>query len=180
MLIICALMGGPVVDTVAADAPGHTLGRPGYLIISAARDSNARYRWTDGPVRGQKSLVWDSGLLVIPDSLTLEPFGAEDLGVRTSSSLQGRSGAGELDFRDGVFTVDQPLLLTDGVISLYIAGGELEIRGSQLRYRRSAEEEPAARHGPADPRAGFLFLAGIVILIVVLMRRARLQARKSR
>ncbi len=151
-------------------------GRPGYLIISTARDSTAGFQWRRGPGPNQKSLVWDSGQLVCPATVILEPFGADDLGISTTSQLQGSSGGGALAFRDGRFTVDQPLLLTDGNISLYLAAGELEIRGAQVRYLPPSSEKernPAL----ADPMAGFLFLAGIVLLIVVLMRRARLRSK---
>ncbi len=183
LLVSCQLAAGLAVGTVSgapdAAVADHALGRPGYLIISAARDTTGYFQETAGPGPGQHSLVWDCGQLVLPDSVTLEPFGAKDLGVRTGAALRGQSGTGFLEFRDGEFGVDQPLLLTDGVVSLYVADGELEIRGAQLRYRSPPQKAAAADHRVADPRAGFLFLSGIVIMIVVLMRRARLQTRKT-
>ncbi len=160
-----------------AGAGSQTMGRPGYLIISSGRDSTAGFRWLAGPGVAQKSLVWESGQLILPDSMSLESFGADDLGISTTEDLQGSSGGGVLSFRDGRFAVDQPLLLTDGVISLYTADGELEIRGAQVRYVPPNVDKANDSRLP-DPRAGFLFLAGIVLLIVVLMRRARLRSGK--
>ncbi len=184
LVFLVVVAGGLWLGFSAASASGDTLtsggqvlGRPGYLIISAARDSTAGYRWSTAPESGQKSLVWDCGLLVLPDSLILEPFGADDLGVATAPGLRGSGGGGALAFRDGRFKIDQPLLLTDGLISLYIADGELEIRGAQIRYLPPGSDQKKSTT-VADPRAGFLLMSGIVVLIVVLMRRARLHARK--
>jgi len=159
------------------DAQGRLLGQPGFLILTAARDTTAGYHRQSGPGAGHESLVWDGGQLVIPDTLALEPFGERDLGVRTTAQLQGSGGSGLLDFRDGRFAVDQPLLLTDGVISLYVARGQLEIRGAQIRYIPPISDQSASAKKPPDPRAGFLFLAGLIVMIVVLMRMARLRAR---
>ncbi len=150
------------------------LGRPGFLILASARDSTAGYATRPGPGPGQHSVVWEGGQLVLPDTMTLEPFGPSDLGLRTGADLRGSGADGALTFRDGRFAVDQPLLLTDGVISLYIADGELEIRGPQIRYYPPMV--PAAGKKVADPRAGFLFLSGMVVLILVLLRMARLRS----
>ncbi|PIV80846.1 hypothetical protein COW53_07500 [bacterium CG17_big_fil_post_rev_8_21_14_2_50_64_8] len=161
----------------ASTRTGKPLGRPGFLILVSARDSTSGYHRQDGPGAGMMSLVWEGGQLVVPDTMTLESFGPRDLGVRTTAQLQGSGGAGVLEFRNGSFTVDQPLLLTDGVVSLFVARGQLEIRGAQIRYVPPAASATSAGKKPPDPVAGFLFLAGMVIMILALMRMARLRSR---
>lgn len=161
----------------AGTRTGQPLGRAGFLILVSARDSTSGYHRQDGPGAGKVSLVWEGGQLVVPDTMTLESFGARDLGVRTTAQLQGSGGAGVLEFRDGSFTVDQPLLLTDGIVSLFVARGQLEIRGAQIRYVPPTVTETSTGKKPPDPVAGFLFLAGMVVMILALMRMARLRSK---
>ncbi len=176
---LAALRIGALVLAASAALPlparsGTELGRSGFLIITAGRDSAASFQWRAGPGPGQRSLVWPDGQLVLPDSLFPEPYGALDLGVGVTRGLSGSGAGGRLDFRDGSFTIDEPLLLTDGTVSLLASAGTLEIRGAQLRYR-----PPLAKtSGTSDPRAGFLFLAGIILLVVVLMRRVNLRRKR--
>ncbi|MGD9548277.1 MAG: hypothetical protein AB7V45_12125 [Candidatus Krumholzibacteriia bacterium] len=155
---------------------GTELGRSGFLIIMGARDSSASFQWRDGPAAGQRSLVWPDGQLVLPDTLVPEPYGAFDLGVIVTGGLAGSGAGGRLDFRDGSFAIDEPLVMTDGTVSLLASAGTLEIRGPQLRYRAP----PEMASSPGDPRAGFLLLAGIILLVVVLMRRVNLHRRRMR
>lgn len=179
ILVLMLLAVRPCGAVAGQDArtPGAAprLGRPGFLILASARDSTVGYARRPGPGPGQYSVIWGGGQLVLPDSMTLEPFGQSDLGLPTREDLRGSGADGALTFRDGRFTVDQPLLLTDGVISLYVADGELEIRGPQIRYYPPTA--PATGKKVADPRAGFLFLSGMVVLILVLLRMARLRSR---
>jgi hypothetical protein len=84
--------------------------------------------------------------------------------------LRGFSATRGLVFRNGLYPVDAPLLLDDGVIQLFAAAGQLEIATGELRYSR-----PSAR---SDVRAQYLFLAALVVLIVVLMARLRLRVRR--
>lgn len=144
-----------------------TLGHPGYLVLADAGDSTAGYHWQPGPGPDQRSLVWEHGLLTVPTGLALEAFGPRDLAVAAGAGLTGTSGGGTLVFADGRYEVSAPVLLTDGSVSLYAAAGELEIVGQRIRY------VPPRRTGEADPRAGFVFLAGMVLLVVVLLRLSR-------
>jgi len=151
----------------APAAAGTTLGNPGYLVVADAADSAAGYHWVEGPGPADRSLVWPDGVLTVPATLGLESFGPRDLAVAVGPDLSGTSGDGELQFADGRYRISAPLLLSDGVISLFAARGELEIVGERVRYL-----PPHSRRG-ADPRAGYLFLAGMVVLVFVLLRLAR-------
>ena len=170
LLTLTLLMSAEPVWAQATDA--YELGYPGYLVITAARDTTLGFAWQSGPGPGQRSLVWSSGLLSLPDSTELEPFGEVDLAVSCTAQLAGGGGGGRLVFRDGDYQISEPVLLTDGIISFHASAGRLEIRGQRVRYR--APEVPTA----GDPRSGYLLLAGVVILIVVLMRRARMLAKR--
>ncbi len=151
----------------AARAAAPSLGHPGYLILAGAADSTAGYHWRDGPGPDQRSLVWEQGLLTVPATLALEGFGPRDLAVAVGADLTGTSEGGELIFSDGRYRISAPLLLSDPNISFYAAAGELELVGERIRYL------PPRVGERADPRAGFVFLAGMVVLVVVLMRLAR-------
>ncbi len=173
----------PIVLVVAAGsalgvrAAGTVQGRPGLLVLAGAADSTAAYRWQVGPAAGQRSLVWEQGLLTLPDSLVLDTFGPRDLAVPTGATLTGTSGGGDLLFADGSYALSAPLLLTDGCISFYAAAGELEIVGERLRY---LPPQAVVKGDGADPRAGMIMLAGMVLLVVVLLRLARKQAGRRR
>jgi len=166
-VVVLVLGGEARADTSGPDI----LDRAGFLVLASARDSSSGIDHRTGPGPGQISWFWDGGQLVLPDTLSLDTFGAQDLGVGTLAGLRGSGAGGVLRFRDGKFAIDQPLLLTDGRISLYVARGTLEIRGAQVRY--VPPDATLAPRKVADPRAGFLFLAGMVILTLVLLRLAR-------
>lgn len=151
-------------------ADGEVLGHPGYLIIAAARDSSAGFNWLEGPGPGQISLTWLDGMLTLPDSMVLEPFGQFDLAVPVTAQLSGAGASGKLDWRDGIYEISEPVMLNDGVIGLLVSEGELEILGTRIRYRAPERDDPQKK---VDPRASFFMLAGIMLLIGVLMRRAR-------
>lgn len=147
----------------------HGLGQPGYVVIEAARDSASGFVWEDGPAPGFRSLIWAEGRLTIPDSLHVEDFGRRDLGLRCTESLAGSGSSGQLVFRDGIFPVSEPVVLTDGFLELQATGGELEIRGAMIRYRRSDNRS-------GDFRSGLLLMAGMTLMIIVLLRRARIKS----
>ncbi len=150
----------------AADSSRHVLGEAGFLVIVGAADSSDVYEWQDGPGEDQRSLVWDEGVLTVPVDLVCETNGPGDLSVPCRATLAGNGRGGRLVFAEGTFPVDEPLRLTDGVVDFYAANGELEIRAGRIRYRRAIPRQK-------DPRASFIMLAGMVLLTVVLLRRAR-------
>lgn len=157
----------PAFTSVAAAAETHRLGRPAYLVIEAARDSTVGFRWDHDAVAGRRHLRWFEGHLDIADTLQTVAFGTADLGVLLGPGSRGSGGNGELRFVEGVYRVAEMLELTDGRTTLHLSGGELDIRGDQIRYRRP--QLKSAR----DPRAGYFMLAGMVLLVTVLLRRAR-------
>ena len=152
----------------AADGP--QLGRPGYVIIASGLDSTLGYQWRLGPGPGQRSLTWPQGMLSLPDSVAVESLRGVDLAIACGASLAGLGSRGNLLFQDGIYPVSEPIVLSDGVLHLYLADGELEILGQRIRYAAPTE-------GKADPRSGYLFLAGIVLLVVVLLRRIAVRKR---
>ena len=172
-LFCAALLAGLMVGGVArADTERTILGRPGYLVIEGGRQENGDFRWQAGPGPGRHSLVWPEGTLSLPDSLELGQFGEQDAGISCGPQLSGVGASGQLLFRDGSYQISEPVLLADGVLELHLSAGELVVRGDQIRYRRPQVEE-------SKTQANYIFLAGLVVLIVVLMRRARHQLRKS-
>jgi hypothetical protein len=174
LLCAWAAVGAAVMPLSAAGGPEDRtrLGRPGFLIVTGVRDSadGRVFQPQAGPGPGRHALVWPEGTLSLPDSMRLEPFGRADVGVACGPELSGVGNGGRLVFRDGAFPVTEPLALSDGVVEMHVSAGVLEIRGDQLRYRRP---DPAKR----QDRANMIFLAGLVLLIVILMRRVRLRAR---
>jgi hypothetical protein len=158
------------VPVLAADPPeqDHALGRPGYLVIEAARDSSAGFRWETGPTPGYRSLNWDQGRLVIPDSLSVDFSGPNDLGLPCTENFAGNGESGSILLVDGIFPVSEPVVFSDGLWKMEVSAGELEIRGARIRYRRAVAESPQVK-------PGFLLLAGMTLMVIVLLRRARLK-----
>lgn len=151
----------------ASGADTAVLGRPAYLVIESARDTTAGFRWDHDAKGGRRSLRWVEGVLDIPDTLRPVAFGPRDLGILLGPECRGTGAAGSLQFVDGVYRVTELLALDDGRTRLHLSAGVLDIRGDQIRYRR-LPAKPAR-----DPRAGYLMLAGMVLLVTVLLRRAR-------
>ena len=171
-VVLCVLSGS--ADVRAQDsADRYELGYPGYLIISSARDSTSGFTWQSGPAPDGRSLIWETGMLSVPDTLPVEPFAAADLAVPVGPHLAGGGSQGRLLFRDGDYEIDEPVLLTDGVVSFQTSAGSLEIRGQRIRYR------PPTATDAVDPRANYLMLAGVLLLVVILLRRARRLTRRG-
>jgi hypothetical protein len=166
-LAVCLVLAGTSSVADGESPPTHTLGRPGYLVIEAARDSAAGFRWETGP--GFRSLVWDQGRLTLPDTIEAEDFGKYDIGVPCTARLAGTGASGQLVLRDGIYPVSEPVVLSDGRLELRISAGELEFRGAGIRYRRVVDET-------REFRSGLLLLAGMTLMVIVLLRRARLKA----
>lgn len=163
------LSSGLVSADVARSVTERThLGRQGYVVIEKGRDASAGFRWQDGPAPGRHSLVWPEGTLSLPDSLDLEDFGQRDAGLACGEELSGVGTSGHLVFRDGSYQISEPVVLADGKFELHLSAGELIVRGDQIRYRRPQEQD-------RKTQANYVFLAGLVLLIIVLMRRARRQ-----
>ena len=50
----------------------HVLGEPGYIVLAGAADSTEAYVWQDGPGADRRSLVWDEGMVTMPDGREYE------------------------------------------------------------------------------------------------------------
>jgi hypothetical protein len=164
------LLTGMLTATGAAANPNSTQGGPGYLVVEAVFDSTARYVWDDSATEGRRILTWPEGSLTLPDTLATERYGRHDLGLPTLAGLSGSGASGRLALVDGIYPISEPLTLTDGRLELRVTAGELEIRGPQIRYRNRPPDL-----GDKDRKSAWLLVAGMVVLIAVLMRRARLK-----
>ncbi|MEN8005624.1 MAG: hypothetical protein ABFS42_01365 [Candidatus Krumholzibacteriota bacterium] len=171
-VLVFLVVGSPCLSPAQSDQT-HNLGQPGYLVIEAARDSAAGFAWDTGADPGTRSLIWDEGRLTIFDPVIAEDFGRWDLGIPCTEFLAGSGSSGSLVIRDGIFPVSEPVVLTDGLLELQLTGGELEVRGAVIRYRRPASGLPASK-------SGLLLLAGMTLLIIVLLRRARMKSGERR
>ena len=168
--LLVTVLAVACMSQASAQSPADrkVLGYPGYLVIATARDSTAGFAWQDGPGPGRRTLTWSAGTLNLPVDHQVDPFSEQDLGVPCGKELAGVGDGGPLLLRDGEYPLSEPLLLSDGVVFLHLAAGRIEVRGERIRY-----EPPRPDSASADPRAGYIFLLGMVILIAVLMRRAR-------
>lgn len=154
---------------VSQPDPDRGLGQPGFVVIESARDSVSAFTWQAGPKAGLRTLDWDEGHLTIPDTLPVEEIGRRDIGFPCSSAFAGTGQSGQLVLKDGIFPVSESVILTDGVLRLELSGGELEIRGAMIRYRRSTS-------APREFKSGLLFLAGMTLMVIVLLRRFRMKS----
>ncbi len=170
-LLIVGILAAMAIPA-AGQSERTVLGQPGYLVIEGVRDSASVYGWQDGPDPDHHALVWPEGSLRLPRWLSLDEFGQLDAGVPSQAGLSGTGGSGHLVFEDGIYPISEPLVLADGVWELNISAGELEVRGAQIRYRRPVVEDRTTQ-------ANYIFLAGLLLLIIILMRRARRGLRKS-
>jgi len=161
-----------VSSTAVAQTGRSELGHPGYIIIEGVRDTAMVFYWQAGPGPDSHSLVWPEGTLSLPDTLFLDEFGEWDAGLACRSELSGVGGSGRLVFQDGLYQISEPLLLADGILELHVSAGELEVRGDQIRYRRPVVKDNKTQ-------ANYIFLAGLIVLIAVLLRRARKIAKAS-
>lgn len=151
----------------------HALGHPGYIVMTgAAHDTTGTFFWQGGPGPDQRSLVWAQGVLTVPVELVPETFGPADLAVPCGAELAGGGHGGRLVFTGGTYRIDEPLLLTDGSVTLYATAGKLEILGERVRYS-------APKVSVKNPLASYVLLAGLLLLTLVLLRRARLGFRKG-
>lgn len=149
------------------------LEQPGILIITAASDTSAGFQWRQGPGTGRISLVWDGGMLSVPDTLAMDGFPNNNLGVPLQAGFSGTGSQGPLLLDDGSYAVSENLMMGDGVIQLVVSDGELEIFGPRFRYSRPQKISP-----DDESKANFLLISGLLILIAVLLRRARKILRK--
>jgi len=145
--------------------------RAGVLLITAGADTAAGFRWLELPAIQQRCLVWANGFLMLPSDVTPERFGQSSLLVPYGSNLAGVSDGRRLRFVLGKYRVERPLLLTDGAVSLFVSYGELDIEDGRIVYQSVRRI--------SNPKAQYLLLAGIVILITMLLLRVRSRLRKS-
>lgn len=152
----------------------------GLLILTAAQDSTSGFRWENGPGPSQLSLIWPEGRLTIPADLAMESDPSGDLGVPLQAGFTGTGPGGGVDLRDGRRIIRESLAFTDGRVHWVVSGGRLDIAGPNLRYRRAQEPATGEPEGALgrDQQADFLLIAGLLLLIAVLLRRARSKTRR--
>jgi hypothetical protein len=116
-------------------------------------------------------LIWDGGVLVLPNAVTGDSFGVADFTIPYTQDLLGVSEGRRLLFRDGRYGIRHPVMLTDGTIHLFLSEGDILIESGRIVVRRGGSQ--------TDPRAQYLLLAGLVLLISILWARARSRLRRS-
>jgi hypothetical protein len=139
--------------------------KPGLLICEEARDSTRDFTWIILPGTGRRSLVWEQGAITVPEGLSPEEFGVADIAIPYSQQLTGVSAGRRLLFESGRYVIKQPLLMIDGANYYFFSAGEILLEEGRIVYRREDRRE--------DPRASYLLLAAMVILVAVLLFRAR-------
>ncbi|MCP4293437.1 MAG: hypothetical protein GY780_16545 [bacterium] len=144
----------------------------GVLIISSARDTTGFFNWGPGPGTGRISLHWEGGFLSVPDTLAMEAYPNNNLAVPLKAGFSGTVKNKPMLLEDGIYPITGNVVLGDGTVQLVISTGELEIHGPRVRYRHQESDLNKTR-------ANFLLIAGLLILIVVLLRRSRRILRKG-
>lgn len=162
-----------------ADGP-FELPADGLLIITAAQDSTLAFRWEEGPGPAQLTLVWPEGRLIIPSDLAMQGDAEGDLGIPLLAGFGGTGPEGAVVLNEGIQPIAGSLAFSDGRLHWVVSGGELEIRGTRLIYRRPwVGEDGSAGQSLRDQRANLLMIAGLLLLIAVLLRRARRKNRRK-
>ncbi len=169
-VLVAGSLAGPLVSRVEGAEPLQPA-RAGALLITAGADTAAGFRWLELPAIQRRCLVWADGFMTLPSDVTPEHFGQASLLVPYGPNLAGISDGRHLRFVLGKYRVERPLLLTDGVVSLYVSYGELNIEDGRIVYQ--------AVRRISNPKAQYLLLAGIVILITMLLLRIRSRLRRS-
>lgn len=138
--------------------------RAGILVIADADADSAGFTWLPWAEQGRRLLVWERGILSIPDSLVVvsDP---EGVAVPFRTDLIGTSGGRGLRFEAGSYDFDAPLLLSDGHLQLLATRGRLTVASGRIVYASAAPT--------ADPRASYLFVAALLIISILLLARAR-------
>ncbi len=143
---------------------------PGLLILTAAPDTAAAFTWLPLAEERRRLLVWEQGVLSIPDTLEVHLQG-RDLAVPYLPGLIGVSHRSGLRFETGHYDIEQPLLLSDGRLQLLAARGKLTIEQGRIVYEAA---------GPStDPRSSYLFVAALLIISFLLLARARSRLKKK-
>ena len=142
----------------------------GLLVVAGAQDSASAYTWLPLAEERRRLLVWEQGVLSIPDSLEVRLQG-RDLAVPYLPVLIGVSHRSGLRFETGHYDIEQPLLLSDGRLQLLAASGKLTIERGRIVYEAA---EPST-----DPRSSYLFVAALLIISFLLLARARSRLKKK-
>ena len=176
------LLGLSLVSSACLSRPAARVefGEGGLLVLSAAQDSTRLFRWEDGPGPGQLSLIWPEGRLIIPATLPLQGDEQGDLGVPLQAGFAGAGPAGPVPLGEGLMVIDESLTFSDGRLHWTVQEGEMDVRGTRIIYRRpwvGADQAPGAKL--RDQRANLLMVAGLLLLIAVLLRRARQKTRRK-
>ncbi len=166
-MLALLIIGSASCASADNSSPSLVLGDNGLLVITAAQDTASGYHWANGPGNDRRSLIWPSGVLSIPYDYPVDGFGAFDLAIPCGEVLGGVGEDGRLLMQDGQYRIREPVLLTDGTVYFFAEDGLLEIVATRVRYF------PPEIKDSSDPRASFVLLAGLLLLIGVLIRRSR-------
>jgi hypothetical protein len=140
------------------------------LVIAGARADSAGFVWLPWVEQRRRMLVWEQGLLSIPDSLAVVDDG-DGVAVPYRPDLIGTSGGDGLRFDAGRYQFDTPLLLDDGRLQLLVSRGALTVASGRIVYTSGSAE--------VDPRSSYLFVAALLIVSFLLLARARARLKQK-
>jgi hypothetical protein len=142
------------------------------LVIDRARDAERGFVAREQESLGRRILAWPEGVVSTPDSLDWLADADDGLAFALIGDRISATGvAGALPLAAGSYTIDTPILLTDGRLVAFFAAGRLEVGDGVVRYRAPA---------PPLARGGTLYiLAGVALATAVLLRALHRRPRRS-
>lgn len=173
LALCCAALAAAAAEGSAPGADAREAGfhpeRPGLLVIASGCDTTL-FRWAPAGDDGTRALVWDGGSLTLGPAAETGRYGPADLTLPFGTSLTGVSEGRRLIFAEGRYPVEKTLLLKGRDFQLTVHRGELEIMPGRIRYSDRKQ---------GGGRAQYLLLAGVLLLTVSLLARARSRLRES-
>lgn len=141
------------------------------LVIDRARDAERGFVAREQGALERRILAWPEGVVSTPDSLAWLAEAEDGLAFALIADRISATGvAGALPLAEGRYTIDTPILLTDGRLSAFFAAGRLEVGGGVVRYRAPA---------PPLARGGTLYiLAGVALATAVMLRALHRRPRR--
>lgn len=142
------------------------------LVIAGARDAERGFVAREQQPLERRVLAWPEGVVSTPDTLAWLAEAEDGLAFALIADRISATGvAGALPLGEGRYTIDTPILLTDGRLAAFFAAGRLEVGGGVVRYRAPA---------PPLARGGTLYiLAGVALATAVLLRALHRRPRRS-
>jgi hypothetical protein len=158
-MFLCLICGQAVADGI---------GHEGRIEIEGLGEDLGRDR---DETTGLRYWSWKKGCLIVSDPDLIVAQGEDIISFDYGESLRGISNARRVKLKGGQYDISTPLLLSDIGFQLFINAGTLDLEHGLLRI---TQEKPRNR------RADYIFLLGVLLLTLVLLRNARRKSGKRR